>query len=661
MSKLSAMREADEQTTPHLPKAPGSKCREGNAKAEDSPSSSSKPKPSIPLRSRSCPSQSSAQTRMNGKFRGQAHPAYRALNRERKEIRLLLVKPGAGDEPVSATFKHVFLSHNHKPRYETISYTWGDPTQRSTINLHGKSMSVSKSSERVVRRMRHPKWVRVLWIDAICVNQDDKRERGHQVGIMADIYGSTWRNLVWLGEDDDYTAAAVESIEELNEEFRRETDDLSKVRDTLFTFRGQYKQSSKQVLAKINPEALEHFYTLPWFSRLWVVQEAALAPQSNCLCGRYEITLERILRAASWLEYRSSGHGVPVASVFRCGLMSKYADHDYGLYARNSPLQLRMTDLLADLQDFSATDPRDHVFALLGLWQKHTTIERLPTSLEPDYMSPLSDVLRRATQFAIQEWGRLDRLVEVTHRVDECEISGLPTWVPRWHESFDVNVDSYHIVPFTEWPSSYLYTVLMDFEEEGSLSVNGAILDDVQQIPLPVKRWEPPAVTLRYCGEIESILSRHSLIDLASHGEILSEFARMGKIQLRDKQTNLYYDWISFLLEKGSWCRPGENCPQTVEFENIFVFQSGMLPVSHNRRFFITSSKYFGFGPQTMLEGDALAILDGLRVPAILRPSKTHPGDYEFVGQAAVYGIMKGEPIYKMRAEGRDYYRIKLR
>lgn len=587
-------------------------------------------------------------------------PLYKELNRDKKEIRLLVVEPGFEWEPVRATFKQAFLTDSPKPKYETISYAWGDATQRSTIYLHGKSLNVPASSEAALRRRRYDHKACVLWIDAICINQDDDSERGHQVGMMADIYGSTWRNLVWLGEDDRYTEAALDSIEELNEEFRRETDDLSNSYDTLYTSKGQYNYSSKQLKAKIDPEALMHFYRRSWFSRLWVVQEAALACQSDCFCGRHAIALERVLRAARWLLYKfDSGHGVSPKSIDGCALMFDYADHEHGLYAGKSALKLRMIDLLTDLQDFSATEPRDHIFALLGLWQKHHPNERLPASVEPDYMSPLSDVLRRASQLAIQDEGSIYVLRSVHHRIDEPEIPGLPTWVPRWHEAFDLNILAFPIATYTEWPRSS--DILMDFEETGLLSVKGFVLDDVQQAPLPVTRWQYIEGTLRHWREIEWILSHHLLINLASHCEILSEFARIGAPELRDQKKNLYHELMSSLSKEGDGCEPGKNCPGTEEFQNLRLFQSGLFNLTNNRKFFITSSKYFGFGPQTMRKGDVLALLYGLGVPAILRPSSSYPGDYEFVGIAGVYGIMKGEAVYKMWDEGKDYYRIRLR
>lgn len=593
----------------------------------------------------------------------QPHYAYRELNHDKKEIRLLILEPGTGKEVVKATFKQAFLTDDTLPQYETVSYSWGDPTERSTISLHGKILSVPASSESALRRMRYPNKIRVLWIDAICINQDDVRERGHQVAIMAKVYGGTWRNLIWLGEDSHSTAAALDSIEQLNDEFRRDTDNFTNVFNTLYASPTIVKSSSKQVLARIDRKALAQFYYRPWFSRLWVVQEAALAPQNLCFCGRYTIALEPVLRAARWLRYKSgSGHGVDYASYENCSVVFTYADGDHGLFAGSgSPLKPRMLDLLVNLRIFGASEPKDHVFALLGLWQKHHPDQILPASLAPDYISPLSTVLRRATQFAMLEWGSLEPLREVSHRLCESEIPGLPTWVPRWHESINTSLDAYGLAYNNDEPLEA--DVLMDFEEEGVLIVKGTILDIVQSDPLsaPPELLRDAQVMLAFFGQVESLLAQDVSANSTRRNEILSEFARTGESQARDLETDLYRGWISFLKEKGKWCKPGRNCPSTDDFQSLYLVQASLLRVSHNRRFFITASKHFGFGPQKMRTGTVLAVLAGLDVPVILRPSNLHPGDHEFVGDAAVHGLMRGEAVHKLRAEGKTHTRIRLR
>lgn len=110
---------------------------------------------------------------------------YQPLDNESLEIRLLTVYPATdpSEVPVKCSLSHANLGKEPKPEYETISYTWGKSTERKAIIVDDFSLEVPISAERAIRRMRLRDQKRVLWIDAICVNQADTSERNHQVGL----------------------------------------------------------------------------------------------------------------------------------------------------------------------------------------------------------------------------------------------------------------------------------------------------------------------------------------------------------------------------------------------------------------------------------------------------------------------------------------------
>ncbi|KAF2821670.1 hypothetical protein CC86DRAFT_239357, partial [Ophiobolus disseminans] len=120
-----------------------------------------------------------------------------------QEIRLLVVAPGSPQDIVQCTLKQVSLLDQLPPEYETISYCWGAPKNPSFIELDGHEVPVPASSEAAVKRMRLMDRPRVLWIDAICIDQSSLEERSEQVTLMPIIYRSGKRNLVHLGDDDE--------------------------------------------------------------------------------------------------------------------------------------------------------------------------------------------------------------------------------------------------------------------------------------------------------------------------------------------------------------------------------------------------------------------------------------------------------------------------
>jgi hypothetical protein len=192
---------------------------------------------------------------------------YSILDSESKEIRVLEVAPGVGDDIVTGTLKNVSLLDDPAPVYETISYCWGQNKDPVNIQLDGCSTTVTASSEAAVKRMRLSDQPRVLWIDAICINQSSLSERSEQVALMSDVYRTAKQNLVYLGDDDDEMAErAMKSVELLHAEMCAATDNLETLRETLYddaTGAGLYSDDGFTI--DIDIEALNSLFSRPWF------------------------------------------------------------------------------------------------------------------------------------------------------------------------------------------------------------------------------------------------------------------------------------------------------------------------------------------------------------------------------------------------------------
>jgi hypothetical protein len=192
---------------------------------------------------------------------------YRPLHSNLKEVRILQVAPGINDDIVSCTLKNVSLLDDPKPEYETISYCWGPPRDLVSIMLDGRMVTVPPSSEAAVRRMRLSDKPRVLWIDAICIDQSSKSERSEQVAFMGMIYSSGERNLIYLGEDDEGMASrALKSIQDLVNEMRVITNDFETLTSTLWDVdTGEEMFSDEDFVTELDFVALQFLYDLPWF------------------------------------------------------------------------------------------------------------------------------------------------------------------------------------------------------------------------------------------------------------------------------------------------------------------------------------------------------------------------------------------------------------
>lgn len=114
-------------------------------------------------------------------------------------IRLLYLQPGVEDEDIHFRLQHV--SVDDATHYEAISYHWGDPAETKDVYCESKSLQITVSLFAAFKRLRLPDATRVLWADAVCINQADIAEKKEQVELMSTIYSRPTRVLIWLGDD----------------------------------------------------------------------------------------------------------------------------------------------------------------------------------------------------------------------------------------------------------------------------------------------------------------------------------------------------------------------------------------------------------------------------------------------------------------------------
>lgn len=193
---------------------------------------------------------------------------YRPLCSELKQFRLLTIFPGSFTEPVRCLLSAGSLDHETMPKYETISYAWGNRDNRSSITVNGAILSVPFSSMTALRRMRLLFEERVVWIDAVCINQSDLTERSAQVALMGIIYMRGQQNLIFLGDDGQgHAEAAVEALADDETKVSAAIEDLTHDKRELFVSDGYAPKRwmRNPILDASYRPAYEALYSLPWF------------------------------------------------------------------------------------------------------------------------------------------------------------------------------------------------------------------------------------------------------------------------------------------------------------------------------------------------------------------------------------------------------------
>jgi hypothetical protein len=176
-----------------------------------------------------------------------------------KPFRLITVLAGENDEPLECVLTHADLSTYPVPEYETISYCWGDANTRDTITMNDMQLSVPASTAAALRRVRLSDSSRLIWLDAVCIDQTSLDERSQQVAMMDAIYRNGRRNLIYLGEHD--ITEAMNSVRAILSEALHTEGSFTLLRNEV----GAWQYSTTPIHAEYSTEALIKFFEIPWF------------------------------------------------------------------------------------------------------------------------------------------------------------------------------------------------------------------------------------------------------------------------------------------------------------------------------------------------------------------------------------------------------------
>lgn len=198
-----------------------------------------------------------------------------------KGVRLVHLEPARNvSEPPQCNLS--IASLDDAPRYEALSYVWGNSNVRKPIRLQGEAFQVTFNLEAALRRLRLPDRARVIWIDALCINQNHVEERNHQVSQMGYIYRTASIVVVWLGEQSIDSNMAFEALEAMSSDEKLHWDwSLQPILDAKY-------------LERRHIEAVGRLLEREWWRRVWTVQEKALAKEVVFVCRLKEFSGERL-------------------------------------------------------------------------------------------------------------------------------------------------------------------------------------------------------------------------------------------------------------------------------------------------------------------------------------------------------------------------------
>ncbi|KAH8655773.1 ankyrin repeat-containing domain protein [Xylariales sp. PMI_506] len=315
---------------------------------------------------------------------------YEPLKGQKGAFRLLRLKKGVGRN-IECELVHTTLDKENQ--YEALSYTWGSTEKADTIDIHGKQLHITLNLSVILRDIRSPKTDRMLWIDAICINQEDKIERGCQVQQMRNIFGSAERVLFYISEPTRITEFLMIVLESFQKEIlknlpnsnlnRNWSDWTFENAELVMIWQKVQTKLKKQhyAMEQRQREGLEHVLTQPWFSRIWILQEVANARDALVYCGRRSVPASIFVVSPCLIDIRhvDNQRYQPILNLMPGPLKAKMNYHDRDLYS-----------LLIRFSSARATDSYDKIYALLGI-----CIDITHTStLQADYNKSAKEVIR---------------------------------------------------------------------------------------------------------------------------------------------------------------------------------------------------------------------------------------------------------------------------
>ncbi|KAI0139961.1 HET-domain-containing protein [Hypoxylon sp. NC0597] len=617
---------------------------------------------------------------------------YSQLDSNLREIRVLTLLPGDFDDPLQVSVGTRSL--NWSPTYNALSYVWGDAASAgdpgNIINIDGCDFPVTANLRAALRHLRSHAGsanLMTLWVDAVCINQTDLDERRHQVSMMRDIYASAEKVIIWLGEADEESDLVFDTLPALAARDHHPDDEQD-----------EKLLHDVRLCGGFFSELVDR---RPWFSRVWIIQELAMARQDPLVvCGHKSVTWSTFMKASGFVSRKLFTEIGMVRRKPRGNDNHTLGDNAIG-DTGNSPedgeeeieiLGMRKVDVLDDLyksvkaqggeslrklfiisRTSEATDPRDRIYALLGLLKPDASDSQgSENSIVVDYRKPTAEVYADAMAYIFAQGegpyflsnmflpGMLAAAPHVPNLPPTILQPPLPSWVPDFSRQV-AGKATQPVGSLFHPPASSSASGAgagcnngRRLEDKRTLQVEGLFVDTIEDVLFL------GASISSYLGQLARVESlseiarqRPCLLEpsVRPHMEQFRKKEPLWRILVSNKRFTSGYDPAPASYE-AMYSSLLKNPDQQNEYTECLRSNVG------RQSFFTTKSGFVGTCVPDSRRGDVIAILFGSPVPFVLRPQpetiqvadKERP-THCLIGASYVGGIMDGEMVDELYCE----------
>jgi heterokaryon incompatibility protein (HET) len=348
------------------------------------------------------------------------------------EIRLLRLYRGQ-DGSISGTLESFLRNSPQTPQYKALSYAWEAPIYTWSIAIDGKELPVLQSLRPFTDMLccSEPFCEDIWWwIDSICIDMQNFKERDAQVCHMGEIYRQAEETWVWLGprfSDSDEAIDFLKDLRTLKCEYELTFGENESIVKKLLLEYGLRDEGYRSKWV-----AIENLLQRRWFTRVWTVQEFILSSKVTFYCGSKSID-RRVMFAALYAIWCCGGaDGVLIRKdVFNSAWIRRrlYQWYEANISSNGSKTsRISLIAMVAYFNNQDATDPKDLIYSFLGL------SPNLPF-IQPMYHISTEDAYYNFAKSYINEFQSLDIICFADrfkcHSYSTCS-SKLPSWVPDW-------------------------------------------------------------------------------------------------------------------------------------------------------------------------------------------------------------------------------------
>ena len=561
---------------------------------------------------------------------------YQPLDNEAEYIRLIYLLPAEPSTDIRVDIVHTRLTKEDVPKYEALSYVWGESDTPDVINVGQEgdvTLAVTRSLYQALPYLRYRDQRRVLWVDAICVDQQNLKERGLQVERMGDVYSLAERVIVWLGLGDSTSVHAIQFLRAIASKVKVDwstietgllsQDDAAWVDDTKTQLYGE-----REVFAILS------LVMRPWFERLWVQQEIHKKRNAVLICGSDTI---------SWQDFRQA-----LLCFYNkwAALEDNFIDYP-GFLERVALIVETISELddstlgalMERTQKCKCSDPRDRVFAvlnMLGPWERNAKIKA-------DYTKTVSQVYRDAVLSIVNHNKEIKILMYCEMQEQPLESPDslqFPSWVRNWmipistdrifggHASGKSNAETFYDNDVLRVMGTHVASIrhIEKIEWDGMTDCITTIQNFSQKFLPDIESASYVSGGSKLDAYCRLLCENYFVDQYVPAGESMPDFQQSRDLLLsilNSQETDVVLDTDLLISDRD--------------------YLSQVQRFCDGRHLFMTEEGYIGLGPRAAKAGDCVCVLLGSDSPFLLRPIGNN--QYQIVGHCYVHGIMSGEAL----------------